>query len=850
MSEFKVLIVGGSVAGLTLAHCLEKLDIRYEILEKHDEIAPQVGASVGIMPNGALILDQLGLFDDIESVIEPLEMAKIRYPDGFYFKSEYPLTMRAYFGYPISFLERQKFLSILYSKLHHKDRVHTGQKVLSVRDCGSHAVMKTADTEYTGHLVVGADGVHSIVRSELWKLANKFKAGTFQEDEKNALKVEYACIYGISTRVPGVKDGVQLSLISRGVTIHIFNGTNCKVFWFVIVRLEKNDVGSDRPRYDDMHARKICDSLQREKVDADLTFGDVWVNCDIFKMTPLEEGLYERWHFGRLFCIGDAVHKLTPNLGQGANLAIEDAAALANALCKANLGEAMLEAASMERLTRWVKWKKTILDVIPSCVLFVRNLPLQHHQNITMLSEHVLDLGGVWPKIWLAGGIIAAVAFIRHFDYEKKELQFKWLLPGQHHLVERIPNSVIAKALSWQRSRASNPDDAFFREFSGEFLQSFDEEVQAIGAQRQLFRVPFFSHAADVTASSGRIAVPCFPMALKVIARLTTKSLFGAPLCRDGKFLELCCHFGSAVPRDAAILRCFPEFSRRFIAPFMAAPRGVHDLQTAVCGEIKARRQRDKNPLKDLLDYSMKWVEEHPENGWEDCHIAEMMSNTVFAALHTSSQLVVHVIFEIATRPDYLAPLREEIKKCFAEHGDGTKAAIDKMYKMDSFIKETQRCNPLDASALARLVLKPYTFTNGLHVPAGCFIFTPNSPLFEDEQYYSNPQVFDGMRFARMREHESTRAASPFTATSEHSMHFGMGRHACPGRFMVSDEVKLVLVHLLTHFDFAIENNGPRPRNVAFGKFMLPDMGAKIWLRRLACDGGDCASGNGDDSCA
>ncbi|ODA80717.1 hypothetical protein RJ55_03676 [Drechmeria coniospora] len=358
MSEFKVLIVGGSVAGLTLAHCLEKLDIRYEILEKHDEIAPQVGASVGIMPNGALILDQLGLFDDIESVIEPLEMAKIRYPDGFYFKSEYPLTMRAYFGYPISFLERQKFLSILYSKLHHKDRVHTGQKVLSVRDCGSHAVVKTADTEYTGHLVVGADGVHSIVRSELWKLANKFKAGTFQEDEKNALKVEYACIYGISTRVPGVKDGVQLSLISRGVTIHIFNGTNCKVFWFVIVRLEKNDVGSDRPRYDDMHARKICDSLQREKVDADLTFGDVWVNCDIFKMTPLEEGLYERWHFGRLFCIGDAVHKLTPNLGQGANLAIEDAAALANALCKANLGEAMLEAASMERLTRSVNERR------------------------------------------------------------------------------------------------------------------------------------------------------------------------------------------------------------------------------------------------------------------------------------------------------------------------------------------------------------------------------------------------------------------------------------------------------------------------------------------------------------
>lgn len=63
-------------------------------------------------------------------------------------------------------------------------------------------------------------------------------------------------------------------------------------------------------------------------------------------------------------------------------------------------------------------------------------------------------------------------------------------------------------------------------------------------------------------------------------------------------------------------------------------------------------------------------------------------------------------------------------------------------------------------------------------------------------------------------------------------MHFGIGRHACPGRYMVSDEVKLVMVHLLLNYDFAIKGFGPRPRNMAFGKFMLPDMQAKVWLRK------------------
>jgi 2-polyprenyl-6-methoxyphenol hydroxylase-like FAD-dependent oxidoreductase len=69
---FRVVIVGGSIAGLTLAHCLLKNNIDFIILESNREIAPQVGASIGILPNGARILDQLGVFDDILGATEPL----------------------------------------------------------------------------------------------------------------------------------------------------------------------------------------------------------------------------------------------------------------------------------------------------------------------------------------------------------------------------------------------------------------------------------------------------------------------------------------------------------------------------------------------------------------------------------------------------------------------------------------------------------------------------------------------------------------------------------------------------------------------------------------------------------
>lgn len=69
--NFRVVIVGGSVAGLTLAHCLERTGIDYLVLEAYKDIAPQVGASIGLLPNGIRILDQLGLWDSIASFVEP-----------------------------------------------------------------------------------------------------------------------------------------------------------------------------------------------------------------------------------------------------------------------------------------------------------------------------------------------------------------------------------------------------------------------------------------------------------------------------------------------------------------------------------------------------------------------------------------------------------------------------------------------------------------------------------------------------------------------------------------------------------------------------------------------------------
>lgn len=94
-SSFKVIIVGGSVTGLTLAHSLDSIGVDYVVLEKRDEVAPQEGASIGILPNGARVLEQLGLYDAIEKTTAPLGVSHIHFPDGFHFPSPYPKKMQS-----------------------------------------------------------------------------------------------------------------------------------------------------------------------------------------------------------------------------------------------------------------------------------------------------------------------------------------------------------------------------------------------------------------------------------------------------------------------------------------------------------------------------------------------------------------------------------------------------------------------------------------------------------------------------------------------------------------------------------------------------------------------------------
>ncbi|KAB8202351.1 monooxygenase [Aspergillus parasiticus] len=363
--NFRVVIVGGSIAGLTLAHCLLRNDIDFVVLEAHSEIAPQVGASIGIVPNGARILDQLGLFDDILATTEPLRESFYWNGEGnLIVRNDTPQLIQKRHGYPIAFIDRQVVLKVLYDHLaQHQGRVLTSKKVVKVEDLRGKVKVHCQDhSVFDGDLVVGADGVRSIVRQQMWDYMDSKGLEREALGERNAMTSEYNCVFGISTAVPGLEPGSGHRTFGEGFSFLTLIGKEGRVYWFFFTKMDRVYSASEIPRFNQSLIDEHVAPYLQKPISDTVPFAALYEKAITRAFLSLEEAEYKHWAIDRWVCIGDSAHKMTPNLGQGGNSAIESAASLANTL--ASLIEASREPrVSVKDLNDYLQpWQKKRQD--------------------------------------------------------------------------------------------------------------------------------------------------------------------------------------------------------------------------------------------------------------------------------------------------------------------------------------------------------------------------------------------------------------------------------------------------------------------------------------------------------
>ncbi|KAJ5155343.1 hypothetical protein N7492_008146 [Penicillium capsulatum] len=335
MAPFKVIIVGGSIAGLTLANIFERYGIDFIVLEKHEKIAPALGAGFAIWPHGARVLDQLGCFDALEQVNAPLNHLMVFNEDGT-FRGPPPgfgEWMETLLGYRLRFMERRHVIQTLFDNLPCKSKVHTSRGVVKVESHSDGVAVETSDgSVFHGDIVIGADGVHSRVRREMQRCAEKEVPGLNLFPEEHAFESTWSALFGISNTTLGLEQDLGFKSTHKGRSYLTARGPDDTMYWILFFKNEKKTRGSGIPRYTDEDLNRLVAMYENDALNSGHTFGELYKARIQTSLVPLEEGVLKTCFYRRVVLVGDSWHKIHPISGLGGNHGILSAAFLADEL--------------------------------------------------------------------------------------------------------------------------------------------------------------------------------------------------------------------------------------------------------------------------------------------------------------------------------------------------------------------------------------------------------------------------------------------------------------------------------------------------------------------------------------
>lgn len=298
----RVTVVGAGIGGLAAGLALQHAGWDVTVLERRDSMA-QVGSGLAVAPNGLKSLDVLGVGARVRELAELQGSAGIRRPGGRWISRTDAATAERRFGDPTVVVHRATLVDLLAGALT-PGTLRLGEPVRAV-DAATGEVTTAAGTE-RADLVVGADGIDSAVRGQVfpghpgpvhtgvtsWRLVVPHPGGTLEPVE----------------------------LWGRGVVFGIAVLGDGRVYCYATAPAAAGERAADEKAALLAHVSGFMQPVP-QLVEA----ADAVVRTDIRCLdAPLP-----RFHDGRVVLLGDAAHAMTPNLGQGACQALEDAVVLA-----------------------------------------------------------------------------------------------------------------------------------------------------------------------------------------------------------------------------------------------------------------------------------------------------------------------------------------------------------------------------------------------------------------------------------------------------------------------------------------------------------------------------------------
>ncbi|KAK1235780.1 hypothetical protein PQX77_000986 [Marasmius sp. AFHP31] len=328
-----------------------------------------------------------------------------------------------------------------------------------------------------------------------------------------------------------------------------------------------------------------------------------------------------------------------------------------------------------------------------------------------------------------------------------------------------------------------------------------------------------------IPAGDEWVKVPVLKIVLKIVCRTTNRLFVGLPLCRNddwmasraSRYADLNIFFTVNVFARASIINLFPTYLQplvgKLITPRPASlRRAVKHLQPLFEKQFEVDGGTDDvdpgSQSNNLLLWLWRQAQEGEQRTLTDLAMRVLSVNV--AAIHTTSMAFTNALYYLAADPKLVEMLRGEIETEVRRNG-WTKNAMDGMRKLDSFLKESQRLSGTSAVTLNRKALVDFALSDGTVIPAGTTVATAALPVHHDESHYEDASHFNPLRFYDIREKEGRSVRHQMMTPEPGYVAFGMGKHACPGRFFAAVELKALVAHALLTYDLKYDEGVNMP---------------------------------------
>jgi len=297
-----ILIIGAGIAGCSLAAGLSRIGINYYMIEKRSQPNEQ-GAGIILQDNALVALSSLGI--EAQNLLRPHVVTSLNLGNA---------DNPSLYNFPIN-SNQQPCISLHREDLQQSLFNHTNPEYLTTSATLSHIekqkggflVSLSNGNSIHCKLIVGADGIHSKARTQLLRKTQTFRS-TNQVCWRFVLSGMKLSGKGYELHqgklrlglVPLSGERVYVFLVNHGISLQA--AKQCKTSDFISIFREFGSMGSDLASKLETTSSHLLHPL----VDADIC----WHNNDAIGI------------------IGDAAHPITPNLGMGAALALEDSAVL------------------------------------------------------------------------------------------------------------------------------------------------------------------------------------------------------------------------------------------------------------------------------------------------------------------------------------------------------------------------------------------------------------------------------------------------------------------------------------------------------------------------------------------